>query len=96
MSATPHKCPNCKRPATSFHVQFLDGPALWNTGCHGNPDDDGGPFCFDHHVEWGVTQEEAIAAWNKWCRKPDDDYEAASRRFNDAVDKWRKQNKGAE
>jgi hypothetical protein len=85
---TLHKCPHCGRPATSFDVHFRDGPVLWNTGCHGRPDEDGFPWCFEHHVEWGATLAEAEAAWNRWCKHPVYDYEAETRRFNAAVSEY--------
>ena len=85
---TLHKCPCCGRPATSFLIHFVNGPALWNTGCHGRPEEDNGPRCSDYHVEWGVTLAEAEAAWNRWCRNPVYDYEAETRRFDAVVSEY--------
>lgn len=81
-------CPYCGRPATSFLVNFTDPADLWNTGCHPRPEEDGGPYCFHNHVEWGVTLEESEAAWRKWAKHPVDDYEAQDARWKDVVSRY--------
>lgn len=87
-----HKCPNCGRPATSVLVHFTDPADLWNTGCHPHRETDGYGYCFESHVEWGVTKEEAEAAWNKWCRNPDG-FEEQDERWKKVVSRYFAKNK---